>query len=96
MKFLAWLLLSKGLEMTGICMSRVGHTHCAIGALSGLQSFRTRTGSHVVLVSLSCSQDQLYGVISRATRWIDVLADDDDVQESLALAVYHVHVHRFK
>lgn len=33
MKLMAWLLLQKGLELTGLLMSRVGHTHSTLGAL---------------------------------------------------------------
>lgn len=36
MKFLSWMLLQKGMEMTGVCMARVGHTHCAIGFLDDI------------------------------------------------------------
>ena len=32
-KWLAFLLLQKGLELTGVLFHRVGHTHCQLGAL---------------------------------------------------------------
>lgn len=33
MKWLCWMLLQKGLDMTGVMMSRVGHTHNSLGIL---------------------------------------------------------------
>ena len=33
LKWLCWLLLQKGLDMTGVCMARVGHTHGSLGSL---------------------------------------------------------------
>ena len=33
MKMMAWLLLQKGLQFTGLMMSRVGHTHSTLGSL---------------------------------------------------------------
>lgn len=32
-KLLSFILLQKGLELVGICMSRVGHTHGCLGIL---------------------------------------------------------------
>lgn len=32
-KLLSYILLQKGLEMVGVCMSRVGHTHGCLGTL---------------------------------------------------------------
>lgn len=37
LKWLAWMLLQKGLELTGVCFHRVGHTHGLIGRLDAMK-----------------------------------------------------------
>jgi len=32
MKMMSWMLLQKGLQLTGLMMSRVGHTHSTLGS----------------------------------------------------------------
>ena len=32
MKLMSWLLVQKGLQLTGLIMSRVGHTHSTLGS----------------------------------------------------------------
>ncbi|CAK9050336.1 unnamed protein product [Durusdinium trenchii] len=65
-KLLSFILLQKGLELVGICMSRVGHTH---GCL-----------------------DQCFGIISRAMKFVDDLADDDDIVEKVTRIVQKVNL----
>ena len=38
-KFLCWAILQKGLEVGGMCMARVGHTHCATGFLVAIHDY---------------------------------------------------------
>ena len=36
LKFLCWILLQKGFEITGILFGRVGHTHGSLGSLAAM------------------------------------------------------------
>ena len=85
LKFLCWILLQKGFEITGILFGRVGHTHGSLGSLAAMNDMCllfavTFTGT--TELNQSAHWDQIYGVLSRSMRYIDILADEEDLVQS--------------
>ena len=72
MKMMSWLLLQKGLQLTGLLMSRVGHTHSTLGILPKTNPMHTM----VSLNHVQCQHNFQQYIQLRSSIWFTVESDE--------------------